>query len=46
MGSAGNGSSPHAAGELFKMMAGVNLVHIPYRGASAAITDLIGVSCR
>jgi tripartite-type tricarboxylate transporter receptor subunit TctC len=42
MGSAGNGSSPHAAGELFKMMAGVNLVHIPYRGASAAITDLIG----
>jgi tripartite-type tricarboxylate transporter receptor subunit TctC len=42
MGSAGNGSSPHAAGELFKMMAGVNLVHIPYRGASAAITDLTG----
>jgi tripartite-type tricarboxylate transporter receptor subunit TctC len=42
MGSAGNGSSPHAAGELFKMMAGVNLVHIPYRGAAPALTDLIG----
>jgi tripartite-type tricarboxylate transporter receptor subunit TctC len=42
MGSAGNGSSPHAAGELFMMMAGVNLVHIPYRGAASALTDLIG----
>ena len=32
MASAGNGSAPHMAGELFKMMAGVDLVHIPYRG--------------
>ena len=32
MASAGNGSAPHLAGELFKMMAGVDLVHVPYRG--------------
>jgi len=36
MGSAGNGSSSHLARELFKMLAGVNLVHIPYRGQPAA----------
>jgi len=42
MGSAGNGTSQHLAGELFKMMAGVNLVHVPYRGAPQALTDLIG----
>src|SRR5262249_35160669 len=42
MGSAGIGSSPHASGELFKMMAGVNLVHVPYRGAGPAIIDLLG----
>jgi tripartite-type tricarboxylate transporter receptor subunit TctC len=42
MASAGNGSSPHMAGELFKMMAGVNLVHVPYRGQGPALTDLIG----
>jgi tripartite-type tricarboxylate transporter receptor subunit TctC len=35
MGSAGNGSTPHMSGELFKMMAGVNLVHVHYRGAGA-----------
>jgi len=40
--SAGNGSAPHMAGELFKMMAGVNLVHIPYRGQGSALTDLLG----
>jgi tripartite-type tricarboxylate transporter receptor subunit TctC len=42
MASAGNGSAPHIAGELFKMMAGVNLVHIPYRGQGPALTDLLG----
>jgi len=42
MASAGNGTAPHMAGELFKMMAGVNLVHIPYRGQAPALTDLLG----
>jgi tripartite-type tricarboxylate transporter receptor subunit TctC len=42
MGSAGVGSTSHLAGELFKMMAGVNLVHVPYRGNALALTDLIG----
>ena len=42
MASSGNGSSPHVAGELFKMMAGVSLVHVPYRGAGPALTDLLG----
>ena len=42
MASAGNGSAPHMAGELFKMMAGVNLVHVPYRGNGPALTDLLG----
>jgi tripartite-type tricarboxylate transporter receptor subunit TctC len=42
MGSAGVGSSQHLAGELFKMMTNVNLVHVPYRGGSPAITDLLG----
>jgi tripartite-type tricarboxylate transporter receptor subunit TctC len=41
MASVGNGSAPHLAGELFKMMAGVDLLHIPYRGAPAALTDLL-----
>jgi tripartite-type tricarboxylate transporter receptor subunit TctC len=41
MGSAGVGSTGHLAGELFKMMAGVNLVHVPYRGNALALTDLI-----
>jgi tripartite-type tricarboxylate transporter receptor subunit TctC len=42
MASAGNGSAPHMAGELFKLMAGVNLVHVPYRGQGPALTDLLG----
>jgi tripartite-type tricarboxylate transporter receptor subunit TctC len=42
MASAGNGSAPHMAGELFKMMAGVNLVHVPYRGQGPALGDLLG----
>jgi hypothetical protein len=33
MASGGNGSTPHVAGELFKMMAGIDMVHVPYRGA-------------
>jgi tripartite-type tricarboxylate transporter receptor subunit TctC len=41
MGSAGVGSTSHLAGELFKMMAGVSLVHVPYRGNALALTDLI-----
>ena len=42
MGSAGNGTSQHVAGELFKMMARVNMVHVPYRGAAQALADLFG----
>jgi tripartite-type tricarboxylate transporter receptor subunit TctC len=42
MASAGAGSGVHLAGELFKMMAGVNLLHVPYRGGAPALTDLIG----
>jgi tripartite-type tricarboxylate transporter receptor subunit TctC len=41
MASAGNGSAPHMAGELFKMMAGVDMVHVPYRGQGPALTDLL-----
>src|SRR5262249_59544338 len=40
--SGGSGTEPHMAGELFKMMAGVNLVHVPYRGGGPALTDLLG----
>jgi tripartite-type tricarboxylate transporter receptor subunit TctC len=42
MASAGNGSAPYMAGELFKMMAGVDMLHIPYRGQGPALTDLLG----
>jgi tripartite-type tricarboxylate transporter receptor subunit TctC len=42
MASAGNGTGSHIAGELFKMMAGVDMVHVPYRSAGPAITDLLG----
>jgi tripartite-type tricarboxylate transporter receptor subunit TctC len=42
MASSGNGTSQHLSGELFKMMAGVDLVHVPYRGAPQALTDLLG----
>jgi len=41
MGSSGNGTTQHLAGELFKMMTGVNFVHVPYRGSPQAITDLL-----
>jgi tripartite-type tricarboxylate transporter receptor subunit TctC len=40
--SGGIGAPSHIAGELFKMMAGVNLLHVPYRGAAPALTDLLG----
>jgi tripartite-type tricarboxylate transporter receptor subunit TctC len=42
MASAGIGSATHMSGELFKMMAGVNMVHVPYRGQASALTDLLG----
>jgi tripartite-type tricarboxylate transporter receptor subunit TctC len=42
MASSGNGASTHLAGELFKVMAGVNMVHVPYRGGAPALTDLLG----
>jgi tripartite-type tricarboxylate transporter receptor subunit TctC len=41
MGSAGNGSGPHVTGELFKTMAGLDLVHVPYRGGAPALTALL-----
>jgi hypothetical protein len=42
MASAGNGTPPHLAGELFQMMTGVSLTHVPYRGDPPALTDLLG----
>jgi tripartite-type tricarboxylate transporter receptor subunit TctC len=45
MASAGNGSSSHMSGELFKMMAGVDMIHVPYRGGGPALTDLLGGRC-
>jgi len=40
--SAGTGTLLHVAGELFKMMAGIDMVHVPYRGTAPALTDLLG----
>jgi tripartite-type tricarboxylate transporter receptor subunit TctC len=42
MGSAGKGTTQHLSGELFKMMTGIDLVHVPYRGAPQALADLLG----
>jgi tripartite-type tricarboxylate transporter receptor subunit TctC len=42
MASYGTGTASHLAGELFKMMAGVNMIHVPYRGEAPALTDLLG----
>jgi tripartite-type tricarboxylate transporter receptor subunit TctC len=42
MASAGIGTTPHVAGELFKMTTGVDMVHVPYRGGAPALTDLLG----
>jgi tripartite-type tricarboxylate transporter receptor subunit TctC len=41
MASGGNGAPEHMAGELFKMMTGVSMLHVPYRGAAPALTDLL-----
>ncbi|RTL65388.1 MAG: tripartite tricarboxylate transporter substrate binding protein [Hyphomicrobiales bacterium] len=41
MASSGNGSTIHMSGELFKMLTGIDMVHVPYRGAAPAITDMI-----
>jgi tripartite-type tricarboxylate transporter receptor subunit TctC len=41
-GSAGNGSSLHLAGELFRLKTGTDIIHVPYRGAAPAVTDLLG----
>jgi tripartite-type tricarboxylate transporter receptor subunit TctC len=40
--SAGNGTTVHLAGELFRIMTGVNMVHVPYRGSAPALTDMLG----
>jgi tripartite-type tricarboxylate transporter receptor subunit TctC len=42
MASSGNGSTIHVSGELFKMLTGINMVHVPYRGGALALTDMIG----
>ena len=42
MASGGIGTVGHLSGELFKMMAGVNMIHVPYRGLGPALTDLLG----
>jgi len=41
MASPGNGSTPHVTGELFKMMTGINMVHVPYRSVAAGMTDML-----
>jgi tripartite-type tricarboxylate transporter receptor subunit TctC len=42
MASGGNGNPTHVAGELFKLMTGVNMLHVPYRGGTPAVSDLLG----
>src|SRR5450631_1902547 len=42
MASGGIGGPSHVSGELFKMMTGVNLVHVPYRGGTPALADMLG----
>ena len=42
MGSGGVGSTGHVSGELFNMMAGIKIAHVPYRGEAPALTDLLG----
>src|SRR5262249_55010872 len=42
MASGGSGSASHVGGELFKMMTGIEMVHVPYRGGAPALTDLMG----
>src|SRR5438034_248684 len=42
IGSYGTGSTSHVAGELFKMMTGTNMIHVPYRGGAPMVADLVG----
>ena len=42
MGSGGIGSTGHVSGELFNMLAGIKMAHVPYRGEAPALTDLLG----
>jgi tripartite-type tricarboxylate transporter receptor subunit TctC len=42
MASGGNGAPSHVSGEMFKMMTGIEMVHVPYRGAAPALSDLLG----
>ena len=42
MASSGNGSTIHMSGELFKMMTGTDMIHVPYRGGALALTDMVG----
>jgi hypothetical protein len=42
MASGGNGSLTHVCGELFKLLTGVNMLHVPYRGTAPAVADLLG----
>jgi tripartite-type tricarboxylate transporter receptor subunit TctC len=42
MASGGNGNPTHVSGELFRMMTGVNMLHVPYRGGAPAVSDLLG----
>ena len=42
MGSGGNGGVSHVSGELFKLMAGISMLHVPYRGTAPALTELLG----
>ena len=44
--SSGNGSTIHMSGELFKMMTGVDMMHVPYRGGALALTDCSPARCR
>jgi tripartite-type tricarboxylate transporter receptor subunit TctC len=46
MASGGTGAPSHIAGELFKMMTGIDMLHVPYRGAAPLLTDLMGGQCR
>src|SRR6478736_5187967 len=46
MASGGNGTSNHVSGELFKMMAGIDMLHVPYRGAAPALVDVLSGVCQ